>query len=317
MTKETIDHGLAAAPVRLGLGELAVLPVFFPLDGKRAVIAGATERAVWKAELLHATGAQVDVYAAVPCAEMRALADGSPHLYLVERVWQAADLCGAAIALVDTLDDGEAERFRHAARAAAVPMNAIDNPAFCDFQFGAIVNRSPLVIGVSTHGAAPVFGQAIRGRLETLLPPRLQDWAKAARAWRERIVPLHLPFQARRHFWERFSNRALSADGPAPHEADFKEFLEAATCGRQRGRRWTERAGDSCRRRPGRSRPHHAQGPAGASRSADVVLYDNLVAPAVVEMARREGAEDRRRQARLPALLQAGRHHGNDGGAGP
>ena len=58
----------------------------------------------------------------------------------------------------------------------------IDKPAFCDFSFGAIVNRSPLVIGISTDGAAPVFAQAIRAKLEAMLPHGFADWAAAARA---------------------------------------------------------------------------------------------------------------------------------------
>ena len=64
-----------------------------------------------------------------------------------------------------------------AARAAGVPVNVIDKPTFCTFQFGAIVNRSPLVIGISTGGAAPVFGQAIRSRIEALLPAGFARWA--------------------------------------------------------------------------------------------------------------------------------------------
>ena len=188
----------AVDPAHPPMDNLAVLPVFLTLDGKRAVLAGATPRAVWKAELLQATGAHLDVYAASPCEALRALAAQCPRIGLHERAWAAGDLAGAAVGLIDTEDDGEAARFQAAAKAAGVPMNAIDRPAFCDFQFGAIVNRSPLVIGISTRGAAPVFGQAIRARLETLLPAHLQDWAKAAFAWRERVVPLQLPFHARR-----------------------------------------------------------------------------------------------------------------------
>ena len=61
-----------------------------------------------------------------------------------------------------------------------MPVNVIDKPAFCDFSFGAIVNRSPLVIGISTDGAAPVFAQAIRAKLEALLPHGFAHWAAAA-----------------------------------------------------------------------------------------------------------------------------------------
>ena len=268
------------------MASLAVLPVFFALAGKLAVIAGATERAVWKAELLQATGADLHVYAEAPCEAMHALAARCPNIALHERLWAPEDLNGAAMALIDTLDDGEAACFRAAARAAGAPMNAIDNPAYCDFQFGAIVDRSPLVIGISTNGAAPVFGQAIRGRLETLLPASLQAWAQAARSWRERVVPLHLPFHARRMFWERFSRRALGTDDRPPQEADFDAFLAAAT------------GGDIAREGAAGQVTLVGAGPGDpdlvtlkalrALQGADVVLYDNLVAPAIVDMARRE-----------------------------
>ena len=278
--------------------DLAVLPVFFVLAGKRAVLVGASERAVWKAELLQATGAALDVYAAAPCEEMRELTALCPRVTLHERDWRPEDLHGAAVALVDTLDDAEAERFRAAARAASVPMNAIDNPAFCDFQFGAIVNRSPLVIGISTQGTAPVFGQAIRGRLETLLPASLKVWAEAARAWRGRVVPLQLPFHARRRFWERFSLRALGHDDVPPCEADFDAFLRDALSLDARSSD-AEAPGEEAGGGAGMGRVVLAGAGPGdpdlvtlktlrALQGADIVLYDNLVAPAVVDMARRE-----------------------------
>ena len=289
------NGGRARTPMR----DLAVLPVFFALAGKRTVLAGATERAVWKAELLHATGSQVDVYAAHPCPEMRELVDEAPRLALHEREWEAEDLEGAAIVLLDTEDDGEAERFRAAARAAGVPMNAIDNPTFCDFQFGAIVERSPLVIGISTHGTAPVFGQAIRARLEALLPDQLKLWAQAARTWRERVVPLRLPFHGRRLFWERFSERALSPDAAAPTETDFDAFLAAAT-------RPEATAGRVTLVGAGPGDPDLVTLKAvKALQGADVVLYDKLVAPAVVDMARREARKiDVGKRGYLPSCKQ-------------
>ena len=264
------------------MGELAVLPVFFALAGKRVVLAGGSERAVWKAELLHAAGAELEVIAAEPCAAMRSLLAHCPRARLIERAWLAQDLRGAALALVDAYSDAEAAAFRSAAKDAGVPMNAIDNPAFCDFQFGAMVNRSPLVIGISTHGTAPVFGQAIRALVETLLPPGIQAWARAAREWRKRVVPLDLPFHARRLFWERFSARALATD-TVPDEADFASCLEGAQheAGAGRGKVTLVGAGPGDPDLITLKALRVLQG-------ADVVLYDNLVAPAVVDMARRE-----------------------------
>lgn len=136
---------------------LATLPVFFKLAGKRAVVAGGSEPALWKAELLAATGARVEVYAVAFADGFEALAADPPSgsVQLNRKSWTAADLDGAAIAIGASEDDADAAAFAAAARAAGVPVNVVDRPAFCDFQFGAIVNRSPLVLAISTDGAAP------------------------------------------------------------------------------------------------------------------------------------------------------------------
>ncbi len=150
---------------------------------------------------------------------MIALAAAAPRGRIVihERDWTAPDVAGAAIAVADCADDEEAAQFAAAARAAGVPVNVIDRPAFCDFSFGAIVNRSPLVIGISTDGAAPVFGQAIRAKIEALIPKGFDRWAEAARRWRPRVQALALPFRDRRAFWEKFTARAI---GGARTDAD-------------------------------------------------------------------------------------------------
>src|SRR6266446_9959891 len=198
---------------------LARLPVFFALAHKRAVIAGGTAAAAWKAELLSAAGADVDVYADNPADEMRALAAKPPlgAVVLHLRRWQPQDFLGAAIAVGAVEAEEEAGNFASAARAAGVPVNVVDKPAYCDFSFGSIVNRSPLVIGISTDGAAPVFAQAIRAKLEALIPRGFARWAEAARQWRPRVQALALTFRERRRFWERFTERAVSEPERAPH----------------------------------------------------------------------------------------------------
>ena len=75
---------------------------------------------------------------------------------------------------------------------------------------GAIVNRSPLVIGVSTGGASPVFAQAVRGRIETLVPASFAAWARAAKVWRPEVLVSGLDFLARRDFWRRFTRVAFA-----------------------------------------------------------------------------------------------------------
>src|ERR1700720_456830 len=193
------------------IGALARLPAFFALDNKRTVVAGGSPAATWKAELLSAAGARVEVFAATPSEEMLALAAAPARgaVILHDRNWAPEDFAGAAIAVADCANDEEAAQFAAAARAAGVPVNVIDRPAFCDFSFGAIVNRSPLVIGISTDGAAPVFGQAIRAKIEALIPKGFSRWAEPGRAWRPRVQKRPLPFRGRRSFWEQFAARAV------------------------------------------------------------------------------------------------------------
>src|SRR5205823_11216016 len=194
------QSSMTRAPQQTGtvrIASLSRLPAFFALDGKRAVVVGGSAAATVKAELLSAACARVEVFAAEPSEDMLALADIPPNgdVIIQRRNWSAVDLAGAAIAVADCPSDKAAAQFSAAARSAGVPVNVIDRPAFCDFSFGAIVNRSPLVIGISTEGAAPVFGQAIRAKIEALIPQGFARWAAAAMAWRPRLRTLALPFR--------------------------------------------------------------------------------------------------------------------------
>ena len=142
-------------------------------------------------------------------------------------------------------DDDDAARFAAAARSAGVPVNVIDKPAFCDFSFGSIVNRSPLVIGISTDGAAPVFAQAIRAKLEALIPLGFARWADAAKRWREAVKSSGLPFAARRRFWQLFTAKALRNPDREPAAIRLRPPSrrnaqhEGATPEPRLGRRWS------------------------------------------------------------------------------
>ena len=167
------------------------------------------------------------LFAEHPCAELRAVAAQPPRgaIVLQHRAWRAEDFGGAAVAVGGFDDDREAQRFADAARAAGVPVNVIDKPAYCDFSFGAIVNRSPLVIGISTDGAAPVFAQAIRGKLEAMIPRGFAGWADAARRWRKAVQSSGLSFAARRRFWQAFAGFALAHPDRKPAPIGFRTFL--------------------------------------------------------------------------------------------
>lgn len=266
---------------------LATLPVFYKLGGRRALLAGGSEAAAWKAELLSAAGAEVDVYALDASEEMQAVAAAPPlgAIRIHARSWQPDDLEGAAIAIGAITEDAEGEAFAAAARRHGVPVNVVDRPHLCQFQFGSIVNRSPLVVAISTDGAAPVFGQAIRSRIEALLPQGFKRWAEAAKHWRRAGARLGATIAERRRFWELFTERALTDAARVPDERDLEELITRAD---------TERAASPERgfvslvgAGPGDGELLTLKA-VRALRSADVVLYDDLVSPSVLDFARRE-----------------------------
>jgi uroporphyrin-III C-methyltransferase / precorrin-2 dehydrogenase / sirohydrochlorin ferrochelatase len=275
---------LETASPRLGL--LARLPVFLSLDGKRAVLAGGTPAAAWKAELLSASGAFVDVYADDVCDELLQLAANPPRgaIEINRREWAPADFKGAAIAIGAFEDEECAATFASSARAAGVPVNVIDKPAFCDFSFGAIVNRSPLVIGISTDGAAPVFAQAIRAKLEALLPNGFAGWAAAAARWRNAVKTSGLSFSARRKFWHLFTAHAVASPNHQPNQTDFENLIAEVS-----GLGTSVESGSVTLVGAGPGDPELLTLRAlRALQSADVILFDDLVSRDVLDFARRE-----------------------------
>ena len=137
---------------------LSVLPVFFSLEGKEALVCGGTDAAAWKAELLEAAGAIVHIAARAEALgdTMRKLIARGGGYVLLDADWRDGDFEGVAMAVADAETEVEAARFHAAAKRAGVPANVIDKPDFSDFQFGSIVNRSPIVVSISSDGAAPI-----------------------------------------------------------------------------------------------------------------------------------------------------------------
>ncbi|WP_332303847.1 siroheme synthase CysG [Rhizobium sp. GR12] len=265
--------------------KLAKLPVFWGLEGKRVVLVGGSDGAAWKAELLLACGAQVHVYCAKDdlSETFAALIEKSQTLSFHDQAWHAGIFENAELALADCETNAEAHAFYSAARMAGVPVNVIDKPEFCQFQFGSIVNRSPVVVSISTDGAAPILAQAIRRRIETLLPLALKDWGALAQTLRERVNLRLAPGSARRFFWEKFVDRAfIERLDEGSEERIFADIgMQAGRIGSTRGLVTLVGAG------PGDAELLTLKA-VRALQAADVILFDDLVSAEVLELARRE-----------------------------
>ncbi|UNK40933.1 siroheme synthase CysG (plasmid) [Shinella sp. H4-D48] len=266
------------------IGSLDVLPLFFPLKGRAVCLVGGSIAAAWKAELLLAAGARIDLFAHSLCEHMQSLS-GNPDLSFSGRDWRCADPQKYVLVVADIEKDDEAQVLVDHFGRCNVPVNVVDNPRYCTFQFGSIINRSPVVIGVSTHGAAPVLAQALRRRIEALLPRRLGEWAALAAKMRPAICDILRSAGHRRQFWENFVDRvfAFSPGGPmSGHEEatllnlaraklDISELPGVVLVGAGPGdpELLTMRAMRELQ-------------------AADVILIDDLVPPEIVELSRRE-----------------------------
>lgn len=262
---------------------LDVFPAFFKVSGKRVIVVGGGDEAAAKLRLLSETSAELEVYASSisPAMEQAIQLAGAT---LFARDYQFEDFADAA--LVFTAQESEAEDALvvEAARMVGVPVNAVDRPEMCDFITPAIVNRSPVVVAVSTNGTAPVLARRIKGMIEKLLHPRTGALARFADAFRRSVAASNRDGSQRRLFWERFF------DGPAAQKALDGDM--AAACASARDLLASSAEGDH---------GHVALVGAGPGaedlltlrahkvlQDADVVMHDALVPMEIVRMSRRD-----------------------------
>ena len=190
---------------------LSILPVFLELNGKHAIVIGGAGPAIWKAELLAKAGARVKLICKAPSAEVLQFVSNiqSPSaISLSIANWRHEDISGAEVIVADVEETEAAELFATAKKYTSM-VNIIDKPAYCTFQFGSIVNKSPLVIGISTSGAAPVLAQHVRSLLEASLPADIQSLVKRAARIRGRVNERLETNGNRRSYWGAFFGHAF------------------------------------------------------------------------------------------------------------
>jgi uroporphyrin-III C-methyltransferase / precorrin-2 dehydrogenase / sirohydrochlorin ferrochelatase len=266
------------------------LPVFLQLQGRPVAVVGGGRVAARKIELLRRTGARITVIAPELRDELHELV-AKGELQHIRAPFAPAHVDGAVAVVAAT---GVAEvnaAVSVAARAQHIPVNVVDDPAASTFIFPAIVDRSPILIAISSGGKAPVLARRVREQMEALLPARLGALARFM-GERRKAVKRALRAAARRSFWERIVGGAVGARVFAGDEAqasrDFERELRttnltrsAATGGRGLGECYLIGAGPGD---PDLLTLRALQ----LLQQADVILYDRLVPAAVLERARRE-----------------------------
>jgi len=266
------------------------LPVSLRLQSEPVLVAGGGRVAARKVDLLRRSGARVTIVAPQLDGELQKLV-ASGELQHIAAPFQEPHLAGAVLVVAATHCDEVNAAIAAAARRQRIPVNVVDDAAASTFIFPAIIDRSPLIVAVSSNGEAPVLARRIREQFEALLPARLGALARFMGA-RRRSVQRALSFAARRAFWERVAGgtvgtRVLAGDETGAARAFARELRTShltsspATGESGLGECYLIGAGPGD---PDLLTVRALQ----LLQQADVILYDRLVSPGILERARRD-----------------------------
>ncbi|MEJ2643624.1 MAG: siroheme synthase CysG [Gammaproteobacteria bacterium] len=261
------------------------LPLFHNLRGEPCLVVGGGVVAARKVRLLQQAGAAVTVVAPALCTVLeQEAADG--RIRHLPREFEPADLGEAVLVIAATDQPAVNRQVSELARAQRLPVNVVDSPDLCTCIMPSILDRSPVMVAVSTGGKAPVLGRLLRARLETLIPSAYGRLAALAESYRPAVKERIPDGEARRRFWEDMLNGPLAEMVFAGRDGEARAHLEQALASAQ---------GDGA---PAGEVYLVGAGPGDPDlltfralrlmQQAEVVVYDRLVAPAIVDLTRRD-----------------------------
>jgi uroporphyrin-III C-methyltransferase/precorrin-2 dehydrogenase/sirohydrochlorin ferrochelatase len=268
------------------------LPVFLDLQSGVVLLVGAGELARAKLRLLASAGARVRWYAIDGNHDLSGLAAvDAARIEPAKGDPLTADLSGViAVLCAGAGDLGVAMSVR--AKAVGLPVNVMDDLVHSTFIFPAIVDRGDVVVAVGTGGSSPVVARRVRERIEAVLPARIGDLATFIGGFRKSIHARIPEFALRRRFWERVIDGPIGALVLAGRKDEAETALNeiadpSAFAGGEQGKA----QGHVTLVGAGPGDPDLLTVKAlHALQDADVVFYDELVSPEVLDRARRDAA---------------------------
>lgn len=260
-------------------------PVFLNLKKRPCAVVGGGEVASRKISLLLDAGALVTVYSPALGDTIRRWAEEGKIRH-VPGDFRPEMLEDCVLAIAATDDASVNRQVSETARSRGIPVNVVDQPELCTFIMPSIIDRSPVMIAVSTGGRSPVLARLIRARLESLIPADYGRLARLVTAFRDKVKQTFKHPPRRRQFWEevlqgRIAELVYSGQDKAAEKA-LQEKIDSVDGDKaQDGEVYLVGGGpgdpDLLTFRALR-----------LMQQADVVVYDRLVSPAVLELVRRD-----------------------------
>lgn len=265
-------------------------PLHVALHGRGCLVVGGGPIAARKVEALLLSGASVTVVAPALGADLEALRGTGRFSYLAQEF--SPELIATNFLIIAATDRIAINRtVAAAANAHNRLVNVVDDPALSSFIFPAIVRRGPMVVAISSGGAAPVLARLLRARLEALLPLALGSLARLAQRWRVRVKQQLRTLSERRRFWDE----VLADDGPVLRalEAGAETTAESLLAARLQRRATAPKSGLVSLVGAGPGDPELLTLRAlHALQRADVILYDRLVNEEILQLARRDAERE-------------------------
>ncbi|MCX7095799.1 MAG: siroheme synthase CysG [Methylobacter sp.] len=259
-------------------------PVFLKLKDQACLVVGAGEVAARKIELLARAGAKITVIAEQISPAVLSL-QAAHNLTLVQKSFSSADL-GAFRLVVSATDNNETNRLvAKTATEQNIPCNVVDTPELCSFIFPAIIDRSPIIAAVSSGGASPVLARLLRAKLETVIPPAYGRLAELAEKFRDKVKRhINNPAQ-RRIFWENVLQGSVAELIFSGNEQEAERQLQQTLLTQSEN----TRLGEVYLVGAGPGAPDLLTFRAlRLMQQADVVVYDRLVSPEILDLVRRD-----------------------------
>jgi uroporphyrin-III C-methyltransferase / precorrin-2 dehydrogenase / sirohydrochlorin ferrochelatase len=264
--------------------QMQALPIFFNIKNRLCIVVGGGEVAARKVTMLLKADAAITLISPDLCQELRYLADSNKIIY-IKADFEKSQLEGACLVIAATDKLWVNEAVSIAAKKQNIPVNVVDAPDLCTFTMGSVIDRSPVVIAVSSEGNAPVLARYIRTKIETMLPAGYGRIATIAGEFRDAVKAKFPTTQDRRHFWENVLQgpvveRVLSGQEQAAREL-LSGMLQNADFITNKGEVYLVGGGpgdpDLLTFRALR-----------LMQQCDVCVYDKLVSPEVMELVRRD-----------------------------
>lgn len=257
------------------------LPIFAKLEGRACLVVGGGEVAWRKARMLIKAGASVTLVSPEADKDVQEAADNRELVWLKES-FRPEHLDSVFLAIAATDNPLVNELVSKAADARRVLANVVDDTPKCSFIVPSIVDRSPIVIAISSAGKAPVLARLLREKLESLVPSHVGRMATLAGEFRDTLKEKVTTLTGRRKFWEMAFDGRFASLVAAGNEKGAKDELERLTSGVSlQGEVALIGAGPGD---PGLLTLRALQ----LMQQADVVLYDYLVSDEIMELCRRD-----------------------------